>query len=71
MRKEVRTVMILPSPNDLVRANEEHVVQLHREIHPAHASVLRRPLRRWVGRQMVRLGARLAADPSLKPARSL
>ena len=70
MRKEVRTVMILPSPKDLVRANEEHVAQLRRELYPAQASVPRRWLRRWVGRQMVRIGVRLAADPSLKPARS-
>ncbi len=63
--------MILPSPNDMVRANEERVTQLRRAFHPAHASVLRRPLRRWVGRQMVRIGVHLAADPSLKPARSL
>jgi hypothetical protein len=70
MRKEVRTVMILPSPNDLVRDNDERVSQLRRELYPEHASVQRRPLRRWVGRQMVRIGVRLAADPSLKPARS-
>ena len=72
MRKEVRNVlMILPSPNDLVRDNDKRVSQLRRELYPAHASVSRRPLRRWVGRQMVRIGVRLAADPSLKPARSL
>jgi hypothetical protein len=63
--------MILPSPQDLVRDNDEHVMQLHREIHGKSASVKRRALRRWVGRQMVRIGVRLAADPSLRPARSL
>ena len=64
-------LMILPSPNDLVRDNDERVSQLRRELYPVHASVKRRALRRWVGRQMVRIGVRLAADPSLKPARSL
>ena len=64
-------LMILPSPQDLVRDNDKRVSQLRRELYPEHALVSRRPLRRWVGRQMVRLGARLAADPSLKPARSL
>ncbi len=64
-------MMILPSPQDLVRANEERVVQLHHEIHAPHSQDTRRQVRRWVGRQMVRWGARLAADPSLEPARSL
>jgi hypothetical protein len=30
----------------------------------------RRPLRRWVGRQLVRLGTRLAGEPSMRPARA-
>ncbi len=60
--------MILPTPEKLVQANEEHVARLRREIHPpvpAHG----RPVRKWVGRQMVRWGTRLAADPSLRPVR--
>jgi hypothetical protein len=28
-------------------------------------------VRRWVGRQLVRVGRRLAADPSFRPVRSL
>jgi hypothetical protein len=64
--------MILPSPNDLVRDNDKRVAQLRDELYPMRASVSRRrPVRRWVGRQMVRIGVALAADPSLKPARSL
>ena len=64
--------MILPSPQDLVRENEKRVARMRRELYPARASVSRRrPVRRWVGRQMVRIGVRLAADPSLRPARSL
>jgi len=38
---------------------------LLRRSHPA-----RRPLRRWVGRQMIRAGAHLAADTSMRPVRS-
>ena len=72
MRKEMRTVlMILPSPQDLVRENDKRVARMRREMYPARASVSRRSVRRWVGRQMVRIGVRLAADPSLRPARSL
>ena len=37
---------------------------LLRRSHPA------RPLRRWVGRQMIRAGAHLAADTTLRPIRS-
>jgi hypothetical protein len=38
---------------------------LHRHSHPA-----RRPLRRWVGRQMIRAGAHLAAETTMRPVRS-
>ena len=30
----------------------------------------RRPVRRWIGRQLVRIGARLANEPSMRPARA-
>jgi hypothetical protein len=67
----VNTVMIHPAPRDLVRAHEDRVAQLRREIHVMRAARSgRRPVRRWVGRQLVRVGARLAADPPLRPARS-
>jgi hypothetical protein len=47
------------------------VAQLRREIHARGPQAeSERPLRRWVGRQLVRAGERLAADPSLRPARS-
>ena len=72
MREEVSTLMIHPTPRDLVVAHEDRVRRLRREIHAsrAHRSGVR-PVRRWVGRQLVRVGARLAADPSLRPVRSL
>ena len=30
----------------------------------------RRPVRRWIGRQLVRLGAWVAAEPAMRPARA-
>ena len=30
----------------------------------------RRPVRRWIGRRLVRLGIRLAADPTMRPVRA-
>jgi hypothetical protein len=73
MRKEVRTVWIHPTPEDVVRHHEIRVAQLRREIHGRRSrkAASERPLRRWVGRQLVRVGTRLAADPSLRPVRSL
>ncbi len=38
---------------------------LHPRSRPA-----RRPLRRWIGRQMIRAGAHLAADTTMRPVRS-
>jgi len=71
MRKEVRTVWIHPTPADLVRDTEIRVAQLRREIHGRGPVRGERPVRRWVGRQLVRAGEKLAADPTMRPARSL
>lgn len=71
MREEVRTVWIHPTPQDLVRENEIRVAQLRREIHSRGPARDGRPVRRWVGRQLVRAGEKLAADPTMRPARSL
>jgi hypothetical protein len=30
----------------------------------------RRPVRRWIGRQLVRFGTRLAADSTMRPVRA-
>jgi hypothetical protein len=64
-------VWIHPTPQDLTAQHEARVAQLRREIHGRRPVSERRPLRRWVGRQLVRVGTRLATDPSLRPARSL
>jgi hypothetical protein len=65
-------VWIHPTPQDFVRENEIRVAQLRREIHArGERSRDGRPVRRWVGRQLVRAGEKLAADPTMRPARSL
>jgi hypothetical protein len=51
--------------DDLRRAASAQRIQRHQRL-PSD----RRSLRRSVGRSMVRLGSRLAADPSLTPVRS-
>ena len=62
---------IHPTPQDLVEHHEDRVTRLRREIHSrGRKAESERPVRRWVGRQLVRAGERLAADPSLRPARS-
>lgn len=61
---------IHPTPEGLAEHHEIRVAQLRREIH-GRKPAPERPLRRWVGRQLVRVGTRLAADPSLRPVRSL
>jgi hypothetical protein len=63
--------MIHPTPEDLVEHHEIRVAQLRREIHGRRPASERRVVRRWVGRQLVRAGEKLAADPSLRPVRSL
>lgn len=60
-----------PTPRDLVEQHEIRVAQLRHQIHGRRPASPRRGVRRWVGRQLVRVGTRLAADPSLRPARSL
>ncbi len=62
----------LPMPQDLPSVNDARVAQWCHESQAlrAHRSD-RRPVRRWVGRQLVRMGQRLAAEPSFRPARSL
>jgi hypothetical protein len=72
MRKEVRTVWNPMTPKDVVAYHESRVAQLRREIHgPRRPRPEQRNVHRWVGRHLVRVGHKLAADPSLRPVRSL
>ena len=43
-------------------------LSLHDHRHDADA-VRRRPVRRWIGRQLVRFGTRLAGERPMRPAR--
>jgi hypothetical protein len=64
-------VLIHPTPRDLVKAHEDRVTRMRREIHRSRAHrATAQPMRRWVGRQLVRVGRRLADDPTLRPVRS-
>jgi hypothetical protein len=58
-----------PNPRDLPAHHEALVAQLRSEIHRGPVSE-RRAVRRWLGRQLVRVGTRLAAEPTMRPVRS-
>ena len=51
---------------------EEREARLRRTSLPIHEQDYagRRPVRRWIGRNLVRIGARLAGDPTMRPARA-
>ena len=55
----------------LLSHTEEREARLRRTsllVSAPHAS--RRIVRRWIGRQLVRIGARLANEPAMRPARA-
>jgi hypothetical protein len=66
----VRTVLIHPDIRDVQARHEERAAQLRSQIHSADPRPARRPVRRWIGHQLMRVGARLASEPTLKPIRS-
>jgi hypothetical protein len=60
-----------PTAREVRTHHEARVAQLRREIHGTRGVHPKpHPMRRWVGRQLVRAGTALAADPSRRPARS-
>ena len=63
-------MLILPDIRDVQGAHEEQATQLRDHIHSARRRPARRPVRRWIGHQLMRVGARLASEPTLKPIRS-
>ena len=63
-------MLILPDVRDVQGAHEDRAAQLRHEIHSAHRRPERRHVRRWIGHQLMRIGARLASEPSLQPIRS-
>jgi len=65
--------MYVPSRNHLAwAALSDRERDMRHAAHRAHAARQRSPwiVRRVVGRSLVRIGSRLAADPSPEPARS-
>ncbi len=51
---------------------EEREARLRRTSLPIreHVRTGRRPVRRWIGRLLVRIGARLAGEPTMRPVRA-
>ena len=51
---------------------EEREARLRRTSLPIreHDHGGRRPVRRWIGRRLVRIGARLAGEPTMRPVRA-
>ena len=51
----------------LMEERRERVRRTHLQVAEPHP---RRPVRRWVGRQLVSFGTRLAGEPTMRPARA-
>ena len=50
---------------------EEREAQLRRtNLLASEPHAVRRPVRRWIGRRLVRIGARLANEPTMRPVRA-
>jgi hypothetical protein len=62
--------MLNMDPRYVRGEHERRMTALRRGPRTARRHPARRPVRRWVGRQMIRLGRRMVVDPSLRPARS-
>jgi hypothetical protein len=64
------TVQSMLDPMVLRLGEEDRERRLRRtHLHP-RSHLARRRVRRWVGRQMIRAGAHLAADTTMRPVRS-
>jgi hypothetical protein len=61
--------MLNMDPRYVRDEHERRMASLRRRPRLPRRHPARRPLRRWVGRQMIRFGRRLVLDPSLRPAR--
>jgi len=60
------------TPEEWNAYHEGRVAETRRETRGRRVRSSRvHPARRWIGRQLVRVGVLVAADPSLRPARSL
>ena len=64
-------MLILHDQTVLRSVHADRVARMRRDLHAGRGLPSRRPVRRWVGRQLVRVGTRLAADPARwRPVRS-
>jgi hypothetical protein len=65
-------MVILHRPTAFRSVHADRAAQQRLDLQAAGSLPSRRPVRRWVGRQLVRVGMRLAADPARwRPVRSL
>ena len=49
---------------------DERRERVRRTFLPVAEPHLRRPVRRWLGRQLVSIGTRLAGEPTMRPVRA-
>jgi hypothetical protein len=68
--KEVMTVLSLQNVSVVRQVAQEREAALRRTNLLVRRERSRRPVRRWIGRQLVRTGAWLANDPSMRPVRA-
>lgn len=59
------------TPEEWTAYLEGRAAQAVRDTRAMRVSSRIHPVRRWVGHRLVRLGALVASDPNLRPARSL
>jgi hypothetical protein len=52
----------------LIEEREARLRRTNLLVSEPHAG--RRPVRRWIGRQLMRLGSRLAGEPTMRPVRA-
>ena len=69
-RKEVMTVLTKMNPSFALRYERERGRTLRRTRLLVGRTRGDRPMRRWIGLQLVRAGARLANDPAMRPVRA-
>jgi hypothetical protein len=64
------TVLTMLHPSVALPYERARRATLTRTRLPIERERTERPLRRWVGRQLMRAGARLANDPTMRPVRA-
>jgi hypothetical protein len=63
-------VLTMLNPSVALPVARERRARLRRTTLLVSRERSRRPVRRWIGRQLVRAGARLANDPTMRPVRA-